>query len=81
MCSCPLGVRYTTAGRDTTDSAFWVLIADVLYEVAIQLTVIWYAAQPYTWAMILACSCFGTHLDLLVTIVESFMFLVVRRYP
>ena len=61
---------------------FWVLIADVLYEVAIQLTVIWYAAPALQymalWILRLFVFLLEPTLDLLVTIVESFMFLVVE---
>lgn len=61
---------------------FFVLVADVLYEVAIQLTVIWYAAPALQyialWLLRLMVFLLEPALDLLVTVAESFMFMVVE---
>ena len=61
---------------------FWALVAAVLYDVAIQLTVVWYAAPALQyialWLLRLAVFLIEPMLDLLVTVFESFMFLVVE---
>lgn len=61
---------------------FWALVAAVLYDVAVQLTVVWYAAPALQyialWLLRLVVFLIEPMLDLLVTVFESFMFLVVE---
>lgn len=56
------------------------LFVDVLYELAVQLTVVWYAAPVLQymalWVMRLVVCLTEPALDLLVAVAESFMFLV-----
>lgn len=61
---------------------FIALVAEVLYEVAIQLSVVWYAAPALQymalWLLRLLVFLIEPMLDLLVTVFEAFMFLVVE---
>ena len=60
----------------------YALLADVLYELAKQLAVLWFAAPALqymmTWLLRLVVLCLPAALDLVITVMECFMFLVIE---